>query len=82
MGTGMLKGHIQDGPFESEVILTFKDEKGREVSVIAPRSLVGGQAIRVRILATAAGRSLVELPGDVFGAGQEVTVREEILEAV
>jgi hypothetical protein len=74
--TVALLGKTTPGQFDSEATVTFKDFKGRTVSLIAPTSKVQGQQVTVRVLATEGDFILIELPGEVFGGGREVTVHK------
>jgi hypothetical protein len=85
MRTRELRGTVADGGFPDEAIFSFNDRSGADVSVIAPRSFVKqlkGTAgrLRVRVLDRQGALFLVELPGEVFGAGRSVTVDEAVLE--
>ena len=81
-----LKGALSDGLFSSEAVLSFQDAHGIDVSLIAPMAMVirkgEGGVVRVRVLQSKGARYLVQLPGEVYGAGQEVVVNEEQLEKV
>jgi hypothetical protein len=79
-----LKGEVHDGMFPAEVLIRFRDAAGREVSFFAPIALVresaGGEGtVSVRVISAENGEYLVELPGDVYGAGRVVVVRESSL---
>lgn len=79
-----LKGEVQDGMFPTEVLMRFRDAAGREVSFFAPSALVrelagGTGTVSVRVISAEDGEYLVELPGDVYGAGRVVAVRESSL---
>ena len=81
-----LKGEVQDGMFPAEVLMRFRDAAGREVSFFAPSALVrkaagGVGAVSVRVISAENGEYLVELPGEVYGAGRVVAVREADLTA-
>ncbi|HML97356.1 MAG TPA: hypothetical protein PKD75_02675 [Tepidiformaceae bacterium] len=79
-----LKGEVHDGMFPAEVLMRFRDAAGREVSFFAPIALVSRSAgavgtVSVRVISAENGEYLVELPGDVYGAGRVVAVRESSL---
>jgi len=81
----LLQGEVADGQFDSEAIVTFEDASGNKISAIASRTLLqkdsrGRESLRVRLLATDGAVSLVEVPGDLYGATRDVVVRQAILE--
>jgi hypothetical protein len=81
-----LRGQVSQGLFDTEAVVSFKDAKGEDVSLLAPSTLIlegpNGQVIRIRVLQRNGNLFLVRLPGEVYGGGPEVTVREDQLEKV
>ncbi|MEX0783636.1 MAG: hypothetical protein WD557_13410 [Dehalococcoidia bacterium] len=80
METAKLHGQLDDGLFQAERLLTFTDCTGKEVAVVVPASRLTPTGehrgtITVRLLGSKGDLWLVELPGEVHGAGREVTVR-------
>lgn len=75
----MLRGNISGGMFPDERTVTVRDSSGADIVVVAPAILINGNSVRVQVIESREGNSLVLLPGDVFGAGQIVTVRDSDL---
>lgn len=83
----LLSGTVSEGMFPTERTVVFEDYGGNTVSVIASERLVieepDGCFVRVVLVETQdeRGRSVVLLPGDVYGAGQYAAVRTSDLRA-
>jgi hypothetical protein len=81
-----LKGNVSEGLFSSEAVVSFRDARGQEVSLVAPAVTIlkgpHGGLIRIRILQRDGHLYLVRLPGEVYGAGSDVTVTEDQLQKV
>lgn len=83
----LLRSTIEDGQFDDEAIVSFTDSSGSLVSLIATRSLIqpdstGCPSVQVTLLAERNGYRLVQLPGEVFRSGREVTVTDDLVEAM
>lgn len=77
-----LRGRVSPGMFPAERSVTFRDAAGKEVSVVVSATLVDGDHLLVHVAETTDDRSMVLLPGDVFGAGKFVTVNNSQLTSV
>ena len=75
-----LRGRVSAGMFPNEKVVLFADVNGESFSVIVPEyavTVVGEDGlIDVRVLAEGDNVFLVQLPGEVFGAGRVITVRD------
>ena len=64
------------GMFPDEKVVTINDSSGIGIVLVASASLISGDSVRVQVIDSQDGKSLVLLPGDVFGSGRTVTVRD------
>jgi hypothetical protein len=77
-----LKARIEEGLFPGEVLVRIRDAQDRDISFFAPIGAVSGrEAVTVRLVASNDGQCFIELPGEVYGAGRVVAVREADLTA-
>ena len=74
--TKMLRGKISVGMFPDEKVVTINDSSGIGIVLVASASLISGDSVRVQVIDSQDGKSLVLLPGDVLGSGRTVTVRD------
>ncbi len=79
-----LRGRVLAGMFPNEKVVLVSDVNGQFFSVLVPEyavTAVGEDGlIDVRVLAEGDDVFLVQLPGEVFGAGRVITVRDSQLE--
>jgi len=74
-----LKAKIEEGLFPGEVLVRIRDAEDRDISFFAPKAAVhpaagGGEVVTVRVISATGAHCLIELPGEVYGAGRIVAV--------
>jgi hypothetical protein len=78
MEEALLKGRIQPGMFPTEVFLSFQDTSGEPMMVIVPDVWVverdSKQYVRVRLLESNNGASVIYVPGEVVQGQAMVSV--------
>ena len=89
-----LQCEVSAGQFETEAAIRGTDFNGEAFSLFVPARCVKPPVsslgpnewsrgkLQVEILDTREGNNLVELPGQTFGNGQTITVREAQLERI
>jgi hypothetical protein len=81
--TMLLKGRVSPGMFPQERAVLLTDFRGSQFTVLAQESEVlersGQQFVRVQLLGKGEGVALVAVPGEVFGAGRYISVKNEDL---
>ncbi len=78
-----LRGRSSPGMFPNERIVEVTDHEGKEVSLVVEESAVVQKdledLVRVTLVERDNGKSLVLLPGEVFGSGPYISVDSEQL---
>jgi hypothetical protein len=75
----LLQSEVSEGGgFPNERTVVFHDSAGSTVSAIVPARVVirrGGKSyVKVRLIESAKGFSMVFMPGELFGASRMITV--------
>lgn len=72
--TRFVRASVTEGMFPQERSVSLRLADGKEVGLFAHETSVRASSVRVELLDESGGRALVRLPGDVYGAGNIVTV--------
>jgi hypothetical protein len=82
MATRKLRGMISEGMFPNERVFLVSDHGGSQHAVIVSEDLIEDSTVRVRVLESVDGLSLVEVPGEHLDAARTISVRDTELEPV
>lgn len=83
----LLDGSVNDGMWDSEAAVTFRNIDGKEITTLVSRTLLqkdssGRERLQVLGLSEGDGCLVVAIPGDVYGATRDVAVAPDILEPI
>ncbi len=83
MRTGYVRGEVTRGMFPNERGFLLHDHAGKPIStLVSERAVVEERKLlRVDVVESRGGKSLVLIPGEVYGDGSLVTVNDSELEA-
>lgn len=73
--TRFVRASVTEGMFPHERSVSLRLADGKEVGLFAHETAVGAASVRVELLDENGACALVRLPGEVYGAGNVVSVR-------
>lgn len=79
MAEWKLRGKVNEGMFPNERVFVVTDNGGNQYAVIVPEEFIDGSTIRVNVIESRDGLSLVTVPGEHLDLGRTISVSDSEL---